>query len=266
MDGLATRPDPRGALSHEEARAFYDRFGRKQDLKRVYEDPAIKVLLEYAGFESAKAVVELGCGTGRLAARLLEECLPSDATYVGFDISRTMVELAQNRVAPGASRAKVQLTDGSASLGVGDDAADRFLSTYVFDLLSAQEIRTVLGEAQRLLVPGGLPLPGEPDIRADTRVSAGVPLVDGNSFVEPATGGRLPPSRAHGVCRSRVAHTSPRGRMHCWHMHGDAARGPFVMESAAPVARLDIDRNSTRRSLLQVLEKLGIQSHVGEES
>ena len=143
-------------LSHEEARAFYDRFGRKQDLQRIYEDPAIEVLLEYASFESARAVVELGCGTGRLAARLLKQCLPSDATYIGFDISRTMVELAQDRVAPWAGRAEVQLTDGSPSLAVGDHSSDRFLSTYVLDLLGEEQIRAVLREAQRLLVPGGL--------------------------------------------------------------------------------------------------------------
>ena len=143
-------------LSHEEARAFYDRFGRKQDLQRIYEDPAIEVLLKYAGFDSARAVVELGCGTGRLATRLLEECLPSDATYIGFDISRTMLELAQARVAPFAGRAEVQLTDGSPSLAVGDNTSDRFLSAYVLDLLSEKEIRAALREAQRLLVPGGL--------------------------------------------------------------------------------------------------------------
>ncbi len=144
------------ALSHEEARAFYDRFGRKQDLQRIYEDPAVEVLIRYASFESASAVIELGCGTGRLAERLFEECLPSDATYVGIDISRTMVELARGRLARWAGRAEVQLTDGSPSLGVGDDTADRFLSTYVLDLLSEDEIRAVLRKAGRVLVPGGL--------------------------------------------------------------------------------------------------------------
>lgn len=142
-------------LSHQEARAFYDRFGWKQDFQRIYEDPAIEVLLEHADFESARAVVELGCGTGRLAARLLEEHLPSEATYVGFDISRTMFELAEDRVAPWAGRAEVQLTDGSPSLLVGDDTADRFVSTYVLDLLSEEEIRAVLREARRVLIPGG---------------------------------------------------------------------------------------------------------------
>jgi ubiquinone/menaquinone biosynthesis C-methylase UbiE len=138
-------------LSHEQARSFYDHFGRKQDLQRFYEDQAIEVLLRHARFESAKAVVELGCGTGRLAARLLHERLPPEATYVGFDVSPTMVELSRARVARWANRATVQLTDGSPSLPVDDDTCDRFVSTYVLDLLSEEEIRAMLSEARRIL-------------------------------------------------------------------------------------------------------------------
>lgn len=142
-------------LSHQQARAFYDRFGRKQDLQRIYEDPAIEVLLRHAGFESAGTVVELGCGTGRLAARLLERQLPAEATYVGFDISRTMVDLARSRVAPWAGRAEIRLTEGSPKLPLEDGVCDRFLSTYVLDLLSDGEIHAVLDEARRVLAPGG---------------------------------------------------------------------------------------------------------------
>jgi ubiquinone/menaquinone biosynthesis C-methylase UbiE len=142
-------------LSHQEAKGFYDRFGRKQDLQRFYEDPAIEVLLRHAAFESASAVVELGCGTGRLAERLLRELLPGRATYLGLDISRTMVELTRARLEPCADRAKVQLTEGSPELPVADRDCDRFLSTYVLDLLSEEEIRSTLREARRVLAPGG---------------------------------------------------------------------------------------------------------------
>ncbi len=143
------------ALSHRQARAFYDRFGRKQDLQFVYESAAIEVLLQYADFESASAVVELGCGTGRLAARLLERYLPAEATYVGFDLSGTMVELTKSRVAPWAGRAEIQLTDGSPTLPLEEGVCDRFLSTYVLDLLSQEEIDVMLAEARRVLAPGG---------------------------------------------------------------------------------------------------------------
>jgi ubiquinone/menaquinone biosynthesis C-methylase UbiE len=145
----------RRTLTREQAKGFYDRFGKMQDLQRFYEDPAIELLLRYAELESASAVVELGCGTGRLAARLLDGHLPATATYSGFDISETMVELARSRVARWPGRAKVELVDGASRLPLGDDVCDRFLSTYVLDLLSEDDIHAALADARRVLAPGG---------------------------------------------------------------------------------------------------------------
>jgi ubiquinone/menaquinone biosynthesis C-methylase UbiE len=142
-------------LSHDEARTFYDRFGAKQDLQRFYEDPAIKVLLAHADFANANAIVELGSGTGRLAAHLLRDVLPPRARYVGFDISQTMANLAENRLRRWSDRAQVRLTEGSPELPLEDASCDRFLATYVLDLLSEPDIRAVLAEARRVLVPGG---------------------------------------------------------------------------------------------------------------
>lgn len=142
-------------LSRAEARAFYDCFGKRQDLQRFYEDPAVDVLLAHSGFANARAVVEFGCGTGRLAARLLREQLPADATYTGFDLSSTMVDLARARLRPWANRATVECSDGGPDLPLPAGSCDRFLSTYVLDLLSFEDIGAVLVEAHRLLVPGG---------------------------------------------------------------------------------------------------------------
>jgi ubiquinone/menaquinone biosynthesis C-methylase UbiE len=155
MDVAKQRGQAERVLSYAEAKAFYDRFGKKQDLQRIYEDPAIEVLLEYSSFQTACAVVELGCGTGRLAARLLDEILLEDAKYVGLDISRTMIELAQGRLESWADRARVQQTDGSPIFPLSDGGFDRCLSTYVLDLLSEEDIHAALSEARRVLAPGG---------------------------------------------------------------------------------------------------------------
>lgn len=142
-------------LSHREARAFYDRFGSKQDLQRIYEDPAVAALEAHGDLEHARAVVEFGCGTGRLARRLLERRLPPEATYLGLDVSQTMVRLAREKLAPWAGRARVEHTDGSPVIPVGDGGCDRLLSVYVLDLLSPDDTRALLGEARRALAPGG---------------------------------------------------------------------------------------------------------------
>ncbi|MGE5248130.1 MAG: class I SAM-dependent methyltransferase, partial [Verrucomicrobiota bacterium] len=80
-------------LSHEEARAFYDRFGAKQDWQRFYEDRAIADLIAHASFGKAGAVLEFGSGTGRLAETLLARHLPPTARYLALDVSGTMVSL-----------------------------------------------------------------------------------------------------------------------------------------------------------------------------
>jgi SAM-dependent methyltransferase len=142
-------------LSPAEAKRFYDRLGSRQDWQGFFENPAINEMVEHAAFNSARSVFEFGCGTGALAARLLQQHLPSDAGYVGIDISTTMVSLARERLKPWSDRARVYQTDGSPRMPEPDRSFDRFVSTYVFDLLAPDFIDQLLSEAQRLLVPGG---------------------------------------------------------------------------------------------------------------
>lgn len=142
-------------FSVDQARAFYDRFGRKQDWQRFYEDPAISVLIEHAAFIQAHRVLEFGCGTGRFAERLLRDILPAECSYLGIDVSRTMVDIARPRLQRWSDRAEVRLSDGSARLDEADRTVDRFVSNYVFDLLDAEQIAGVLTQAHRVLVAEG---------------------------------------------------------------------------------------------------------------
>jgi SAM-dependent methyltransferase len=145
-----------GEFTIEQARAFYDWFGRRQDWQSFYEDPALEMLIKHGAFRDAHRVIEFGCGTGRLAERLLRDYLPGDAIYLGVDLSQTMVRLAKERLHHWCARAEVRLSDGSAVLGQRDGSADRFVSTYVFDLLSGAQIEQALKQAHRLLAREGL--------------------------------------------------------------------------------------------------------------
>lgn len=142
-------------LTPSEVRAFYDRFGKKQDSQGFYENPALDDLISHSNFTEAKKIFEFGCGTGLFAALLLEKHLPSSATYLGYDLSSTMVDLATNRLAPFAGRAQVLLSDGPIKFPLSDNSVDRVVSTYVLDLLSESDIREFLREAHRVLMPGG---------------------------------------------------------------------------------------------------------------
>lgn len=92
------------SFSVAEARAFYDRFGAKQDRQLFYEGPALATLVANARLGEARSVFEYGCGTGRFAQELLEHYLPNECVYVGVDISSTMVRLAAERLVGHAGR------------------------------------------------------------------------------------------------------------------------------------------------------------------
>lgn len=142
-------------LTSDQAARVYDRIGAIQDSQAFYEDAALDALVDAAAFADAHAVVELGVGTGRLAARLLGGVLPADATFVGLDVSATMLRLSRSRLENFGDRASVAMSDASEGLPIPDASCDRLVSTYVLDLLSDGAITAVLDEAHRVLEPGG---------------------------------------------------------------------------------------------------------------
>ena len=142
-------------LTPTQARRFYDRFGRLQDTQSFYERAALNVLLDAGSFENAHAVIEFGCGTGRLAVSVLAR-LPPDARYLGIDSSTTMVRLTRDRLRAFGARATQSIeANGSTRLPLADASVDRVLSTYVLDLLNPNDARELLAEAHRVLQPDG---------------------------------------------------------------------------------------------------------------
>jgi ubiquinone/menaquinone biosynthesis C-methylase UbiE len=142
-------------LSQSAAQAYYDRFGEKQDSQGFYENPALDDLITHADFQDIHSVFEFGCGTGKLASRLLENHLSSSAIYFGCDISPVMVDLAKRRLAAFGERARVALSDGAVRFSCPNSSVDRVVSTYVLDLLSESDMRRCFSEARRVLLPGG---------------------------------------------------------------------------------------------------------------
>ncbi len=142
-------------LSHEAARAFYDRLGAGQDTQRFFEDPATHDLIAHAEFERAEHVLEFGCGTGRFARELLQDHLPQGASYRALDQSSTMVRLTRERLATFGARVTVEQSEGSPHFDVAPGSLDRIVSNYVLDLLSEEDMRLFVAQAERALAPGG---------------------------------------------------------------------------------------------------------------
>lgn len=149
---MNTQPDEK-LCSPEQVKSFYDRLGGWLDTQRFFKTPALTRLLQYSDFPRARCVYELGCGTGRLAAKILAG--NNELVYLGTDLSSTMVSIAQNRLAPFGPRATVILTGNTAGIDLTDAAVDRFVSTYVFDLMPEREISMLMNEAARVVQAGG---------------------------------------------------------------------------------------------------------------
>ncbi len=143
-------------LTSAQARAFYDSFGAKQDAQWFYEGPAVTQCLVQGAFQNAQSVFEFGCGTGHVAEILLAQHLPPSATYEGCDLSTTMISLARQRLAKFGDRVKLSISDGTPRLSAVTSAHfDRFVSTYVIDLLAPEDTDMLLEEARRVLRPSG---------------------------------------------------------------------------------------------------------------
>ena len=143
-------------LTLDEAKAYYDSFGTKQDNQTFYEGPAIKTMIANSHFDRADSVFEFGCGTGRFAQELFADYLSSDSKYYGVDISTTMTQLATERLKSFGPRAMVTQVSNEVMIPLAAYSIDRFVSTYVFDLLPQASIQKVLFQAHRALQTDGL--------------------------------------------------------------------------------------------------------------
>lgn len=143
-------------LSSLQVENFYDAFGIKQDNSGYYEDATLADLIKHANFENAKSIVEFGCGTGSFAENLLNNILQNDAIYWGCDVSTTMINLSKNRILKFGERVSVHKSSGELGFLLPNEYADRFVSNYVLDILSFDEIETIINEAKRVLKKDGL--------------------------------------------------------------------------------------------------------------
>ncbi len=143
-------------MKTSEVKTYYDNFGKKQDWQGFYENKAINTLIENSDFQKAKSIFEFGFGTGKFAKDLFEKYFSDDCKYIGIDLSETMFAIASERLKPFKESAKVQISDGSTNLEFPDNHFDRFVSNYVLDILSDEEISKIFSEAKRILFRDGL--------------------------------------------------------------------------------------------------------------
>lgn len=114
---------------------------------------ARKLILPWTlmGSELSGEVLELGSGSGAMAAEILDR-FPA-VTLTATDLDPEMLEQARAALAPYGSRASVREADATA-LPFGDGTFDAVVSYVMLHHVGAWE--TALAEAIRVLKPGGL--------------------------------------------------------------------------------------------------------------
>jgi len=124
-----------------------DKYDRGMHILTLGRIRCIKHRIASAWLEPGHAVLELGCGTGSLAALMAER----GAEVVGIDVSEAMLAVAR-KSAPDAEFLHMTATEIDQ---LGAKRFDRIVAVLLFSELSEDELEYVLRAARDLLVPGG---------------------------------------------------------------------------------------------------------------
>lgn len=106
-------------------------------------------LLKYVGLKPTDAVVDVGCGSGRLAQFLAKS---HQGTYLGVDVIAELVEYAEKLC--NRPDWRFQVNDGY-SIPAADNSADFVCFFSVFTHLLHEETFAYLQDAKRILKPQG---------------------------------------------------------------------------------------------------------------
>lgn len=138
------------------------------DFKGVGEE-FLRYFVEWGGLRPDEAVLDVGCGLGRMAGPLTRYLDPARGRYSGFDIDDRAIRWCQRRISARHPHFQFQHADLFSReyhlAGKANGAAYRFpypdasfdfvISTSVFTHMLPQEIENYLGEITRVLRPGG---------------------------------------------------------------------------------------------------------------
>jgi SAM-dependent methyltransferase len=143
------------------------RTGRLDRFREV-SDEHIEHLSTYGGLDTARHVVEIGCGVGRDAIPLTH-MLPQDGSYLGIDIIKGSIDWATQNIATNDHRfrfahfdvADKQHNPGGANamdayeIPCADSGQDLIFLYSVFTHMFPRDVARYLSEFARVLRPGG---------------------------------------------------------------------------------------------------------------
>lgn len=128
----------------------YDQWARVYDVFwRRYVNKTLPVAQRVAGVRGGERVLDLACGTGELAQRIVR-AVP-DVEIVGVDLSSSMVDRARKKLG-GEPSVQFQRADAH-NLSFEENAFDVVVCASTFHYFTHPSV--VIGEVARVLRPGG---------------------------------------------------------------------------------------------------------------
>ncbi len=105
-------------------------------------------IVQWAGLRDGMAIIDFGCGSGRLAQALGKRC---NVDYTGIDVVQSLLDYAKTKCPPKYRFVKSQKLD----LPLPDSSADMIACFSVFTHLMPSESYLYLKDMRRVLRPGG---------------------------------------------------------------------------------------------------------------
>jgi len=150
------------AYSKQKIRSFYNATGKLQDSQNFYEAPCLSFVLDKVAnkiernHKEISTAVEIGMGTGHFAQQLLDNYMPEEVNYYGYDISDRMIDLAEKNLSGCKQNIQLERRDICRRLPHGANSVDMIFANYLFDIMDDQETDELIGELSRILKPGGV--------------------------------------------------------------------------------------------------------------
>jgi len=141
-------------------------FAARNDYAEVARN-LFDVLVEVSGLQPGERVLDVGCGTGRVAAPLLDHLGP-EGSYEGFDRDAGRIAFCNERIAPLHPGFRFQAVDvfnserqkgteraGAFTFPYPDEDFDVVFLFSVFTHMLPDGVERYLSEIARVLTPGG---------------------------------------------------------------------------------------------------------------
>lgn len=147
--------DPMDAVvPQSEIGPLYDRISRYYNVwGKLTESKARERALDLADVKDGSTVLEVAVGTGLMFEQIVRQ--NPGGRNIGVDLSKGMLAKARKRLSKLESKHYSLSLGNAAALEIGTESVDVLMNNYMFDLISFEEMESVLAEFRRVLKPGG---------------------------------------------------------------------------------------------------------------